>query len=62
MVLTLSEMCTVHCMLIDQLTLFGLATKKDWGGEQNAPPNLAISCQTTMKLAKDIQWVEIFTN
>ena len=27
-----------------------------------APPNLAISSQMTMKLGKDILWVEIFTN
>ena len=26
------------------------------------PPNLAISSQMTMKLGKDILWVEIFTN
>ena len=31
-------------------------------GAQNAPPNLAISTQMTMKLGKDILWVEIFTN
>ena len=32
------------------------ANLKDW-----PPPNLAISCQMTMKLGKDILWVEIFT-
>ena len=26
------------------------------------PPNLATSSQMTMKLGKDIQWVEIVTN
>ena len=30
------------------------------GGRQNR--NLAISGQMTMKLGKDIQWVEIFSN
>ena len=40
-----------------------LATKKTGDEEQNGPsPNLAISSQMTMKLGKDILWVEIFTN
>ena len=32
------------------------------GGILPSPPNLAISSQMTMELAKDILWVEIFTN
>ena len=32
------------------------------GGGNELPPNLAISCQMTIKLGKDILWVEIFTN
>ena len=33
------------------------------GGEAKwLPPNLDISSQMTMKLGKDILWVEIFTN
>ena len=37
--------------------------KRLWGGGQNAsPPNLAISSQKTIKLCKDILWVEIFSN
>ena len=31
-------------------------------GEKCPPPNLAISNQMTLKLGKDILWVEIFTN
>ena len=39
------------------------ANLKNWGeGGKMAPsPNLAISSQITMKLGKDILWVEIFT-
>ena len=40
------------------------ANLKRLGGGQNGPfpPNLAISRQMTMKLGKDILWVEIVTN
>ena len=39
-----------------------LPTENDWGGGQMPPPNLTILSQMTMKLAKDILCVEIFTN
>ena len=32
------------------------------GGAKWPPPNLAISSQITMKLGRDILWVEIFAN
>ena len=40
------------------------ANLKAWGGGKMPPPlpKLAISSQVTMKLGKDILWVEIFTN
>ena len=39
------------------------ANLKRLGGRQNASlPNLAVSSQMTMKLGKDILWVEIFPN
>ena len=36
------------------------ANLKRLGGGGNAPPNLAISSQLTMKLGKDMLWLEIF--
>ena len=47
------------------LTLFGLGfcqPKKTGGGAFPPPRNFAISSQMTMKLGKDILWVEIFSN
>ena len=64
------SMSEIHFVLNKQgtLNLFGLGfcqPKKTGEGGQNAPPplpNLAISNQMTMKVGKNILWVEIFTN
>ena len=44
------------------LTQFGLGFLPTWGGGKMPPPNLAFSSQMTMKVGKDILWVEIVTN
>ena len=60
-------MSEIHFVLNRQCTLKPIwtgifASLRDWGGGQNAPPNLAISSQMMMKVGKNILWVEIFTN
>ena len=42
--------------------LFANLKRLGGGGQNGPPPNLAISRQMTMKLGKDILWVEILTN
>ena len=51
-----------HCINPVWTGLF--ANLKDWGAFCPPPPhpNLAISCQMTIKLGKDILWVETFTD
>ena len=50
------------------LTVFGLGfcqpetTGRGGGGQNGYRPNLASSSHMTMKLVKDILWVEIFRN
>ena len=61
-------------LLLNQQNIHGLGINPIWtglfanlkrlggGGAKWSPPNLAISGQMTMKLGKEILWVEIFPN
>ena len=66
------SMSEIHFVLNKQLEgtlnriwagIFASLKKTGEGAKMSpSPPNLAISSQMTMKVGKNIQWVEIFTN